>query len=156
MRRILGVGAVVVAFGAMAAGLWVVSQHHPGSFISREWRGFTSEPTDTATTNHFLEVGSGRYDIWRSAVKAFSAHPLGGLGQDNFGDWYLTHRHTIEEPLWTHSLELRLLASTGIVGFLLFAGFLNWRSLPRSRPNAVGPASTACLLAPLCSPSESG
>jgi hypothetical protein len=124
VRRILGVGAVLVAFAAMAAGLWVVSQHHPGSFISRQWRGFTSEPTDTATTNHFLEVGSGRYDIWRSAVKAFSAHPLGGLGQDNFGDWYLTHRHTIEEPLWTHSLELRLLASTGIVGFLLFAGFL--------------------------------
>ena len=124
VRRLLGVGAVVVALGAMAAGLWVVSQHHPASFISREWRGFTSEPTDTATSNHFLEVGSGRYDIWRSAIEAFRAHPLGGLGQDNFGDWYLTHRHTVEEPLWPHSLELRLLASTGIIGFLLFAGFL--------------------------------
>jgi hypothetical protein len=124
VRRVLGGGAVVVALVAMAGGLWVVSQHHPASFISREWRGFTSEPTNTATSNHFLEVGSGRYDIWRSAVEAFRAHPLGGLGQDNFGDWYLTHRHTIEEPLWPHSLELRLLASTGIVGFLLFAGFL--------------------------------
>jgi hypothetical protein len=124
VRRLLGAGALLVAIVAMGAGLWVVSQHHPASFISREWRGFTSEPTQTITSNHFLEVGSGRYDIWRSAVDAFSAHPLGGLGQDNFGDWYLTHRHTIEEPLWPHSLELRLLASTGIVGFLLFAGFL--------------------------------
>jgi O-Antigen ligase len=124
VRRLLGAGAVVVALVAMGAGLWVVSQHHPASFISREWRGFTSEPTDTATSNHFLEVGSGRYDIWRSAVDAFRAHPLGGLGQDNFGDWYLTHRHTVEEPLWPHSLELRLLASTGIIGFLLFAAFL--------------------------------
>jgi hypothetical protein len=123
-RRALGVGAIVVALVAMAAGLWVVSQHHPASFISREWRGFTSEPTNTATSNHFLEVGSGRYDIWRSALDAFRAHPLVGLGQDNFGDWYLTHRHTVEEPLWPHSLELRLLASTGIIGFLLFAGFL--------------------------------
>jgi O-antigen ligase len=123
-RRALGAGALVVALVAMAAGLWVVSQHHPASFISREWRGFTSEPTNTATSNHFLEVGSGRYDIWRSAVDAFRAHPIGGLGQDNFGDWYLTHRHTVEEPLWPHSLELRLLASTGIIGFLLFAGFL--------------------------------
>jgi hypothetical protein len=124
VRRLLGAGAIAVALVAMGAGLWVVSQHHPASFISREWRGFTSEPTDTATSNHFLEVGSGRYDIWRSAVDAFRAHPLGGLGQDNFGDWYLTHRHTVEEPLWPHSLELRLLASTGIIGFLLFAAFL--------------------------------
>ncbi len=124
VRRLLGAGAIVVAVVAMAAGLWVVSQHHPASFISREWRGFTSEPTNTATSNHFLEVGSGRYDIWRSAVQAFRAHPLGGLGQDNFGDWYLTHRHTVEEPLWPHSLELRLLASTGVVGLLLFAAFL--------------------------------
>jgi hypothetical protein len=124
VRRLLGAGAIAVALVAMGAGLWVVSQHHPASFISREWRGFTSEPTDTATSNHFLEVGSGRYDIWRSAVDAFRAHPLGGLGQDNFGDWYLTHRRTVEEPLWPHSLELRLLASTGIIGFLLFAAFL--------------------------------
>ena len=75
-------------------------------------------------TSHFATVGSGRYDIWRSALEAFRTHPIGGLGQDNFGDWYLRHRHTVEEPMWTHSLELRLLASTGIVGFLLFAAFL--------------------------------
>jgi tetratricopeptide (TPR) repeat protein len=107
----------------MAGGLYVVSDHHPRSFISNQWRGFTHEPT-TATSNHFETVGSGRYDIWRSALEAFRAHPVGGLGQDNFGDWYLRHRNTPEEPLWTHSLELRLLASTGIVGFVLFAGFL--------------------------------
>ena len=45
-------------------------------------------------------------------------------GQDNFADYYVVHRHTSEEPSWTHSLELRLLAQTGIVGFLLFAVFL--------------------------------
>jgi hypothetical protein len=87
-RRALGVGAIAVALVAMAAGLWVVSQHHPASFISREWRGFTSEPTNTATSNHFLEVGSGRYDIWRSAVDAFRAHPLGVWLIHGSIDWF--------------------------------------------------------------------
>ena len=31
---------------------------------------------------------------------------------------------SLEQPRWTHSFELRLLAHTGLVGFLLFAGFL--------------------------------
>jgi hypothetical protein len=124
LRRGLGIGAAALSLAAMAAGLWILSRHHPGPFIARQWHGFTSEPTSGATSSHFAEAGSGRYDIWRSALEALRAHPVGGLGQDNFGDWYLTHRHTSEEPLWTHSLELRLLAHTGIVGFLLFAGFL--------------------------------
>jgi hypothetical protein len=124
LRRTLGTLAVLVALAGMAGGLYVVSDHHPRSFISRQWNGFTHEPTTYTTNTHFDTVGSGRYDIWRSALEAFRAHPVGGLGQDNFGDWYLRHRNTPEEPLWTHSLELRLLASTGIVGFVLFAGFL--------------------------------
>jgi len=124
VRRALGGACVLLALVAMAAGLWVVSAHHPGAFISREWHGFTRESPAATTSSHFVEVGSGRYDIWKSALQAFRAHPIGGLGQDNFGDWYLTHRHTTEEPLWTHSLWLRLLAHTGIVGFVLFGVFL--------------------------------
>jgi hypothetical protein len=123
-RRTLGTLAVVVALAGMGGGLVVISNGHPGPFVSRQWHGFTREPTSTSDTSHFATVGSGRYDIWRSALEAFRAHPVGGLGQDNFGDWYLRHRHTYEEPLWTHSLELRLLASTGVVGLVLFAGFL--------------------------------
>jgi hypothetical protein len=123
-RRILGTLAVLLAVAGLAGGLVEVSGGHPGSFVSKQWHGFTREPSATNTQSHFVEVGSGRYDIWKAALSAFRAHPIGGLGQDNFGDYYLTHRHTQEEPLWTHSLELRLLAHTGIVGFLLFAAFL--------------------------------
>jgi hypothetical protein len=57
-------------------------------------------------------------------LDAFVAHPIGGLGQDNFADYYVTRRRTGEEPRWTHSLEMRLLAHTGIVGFALLAAFL--------------------------------
>ena len=123
-RRILGTLTVALAVAALFGGLLVVAGGHPGAFISKQWHGFTRPPSTTNATSYFNQVGSGRYDIWMSALDAFRAHPIGGLGQDNFGDWYLTHRHTREEPAWTHSLELRLLAHTGIVGLLLFAGFL--------------------------------
>ncbi len=66
---------------------------------------------------HFADVGSGRYDFWRVALDAFTAHPIGGLGQDNFADYYVVRGHSGEEPSWTHSLEMRLLAHTGVVGF---------------------------------------
>ena len=81
-------------------------------------------PTADATGSHFGTVGSGRYDFWRVSLDALVAHPIGGLGQDNFADYYLPRRHTNEEPAWTHSLEMRLLAHTGVVGFALFAAFI--------------------------------
>ncbi len=84
----------------------------------------STSTTRPSTTTHFFSVGSGRYDFWRVAVHAVKAHPVGGLGQDNFADYYITRRHTGEEPRWTHSLEFRLLAHTGIVGFVLFFVFL--------------------------------
>ena len=36
----------------------------------------------------------------------------------------MKHRRSYEEPNWTHSIELRLLTHTGIVGFALFVTFL--------------------------------
>lgn len=124
VHRGLGILLTVIAVGGVAGAGMVVSQGHPGQFIARQWHGFTHEPTTTSPSSHFALAGSGRFDFWRVALDAFLSHPVGGLGQDNFGDYYLTHRRTNEEPSWTHSLELRLLAHTGIVGFLLFGGFI--------------------------------
>jgi hypothetical protein len=116
--------AAVVAAGTVAGGL-AATHGHPLRFIQREWNGF-SHPTASASgdTSHFGDVGSGRYDFWRVSLDALASHPLGGLGQDNFADYYITRRRTAEEPSWTHSLELRLLAHTGLIGFGLFAVFL--------------------------------
>lgn len=122
-RRVLGSVAVVLACGAAIAGGLAVSHGHPFQFISRQWHGFSHQLT-VHSSSHFTDVGSGRYDFWRVALDAFVAHPVGGLGQDNFDNYYVPRRRTSEEPAWTHSLELRLLAHTGIVGFALFVVFL--------------------------------
>ncbi len=122
-RRALGTIVTTLAVAAVAVGSVAATHGHPVRFIERQWNGF-SQPQTTSTGSHFTDVGSGRYDFWRVSLDAFLAHPIGGLGQDNFDDYYVRHRRTGEEPSYTHSLELRLLAHTGIVGFVLFATFI--------------------------------
>ncbi len=122
-RRALGSIAVLLAVGATLAGGLKLSHGHPFSYVSRQWHGFAHQGT-VHSGSHFTDLGSGRYDFWRVALDAFIAHPVGGLGQDNFDNYYVPRRRTDEEPSWTHSLELRLLAHTGLVGTALFAVFL--------------------------------
>ena len=110
----------LAAAGAGAAGVFLVASGK----LTYGWDQFTTDAPFKPGVSRFSELGSGRYDFWRVAVHGFLRHPLGGLGQDNFAQTYLTARHTGEEPLWIHSLALRLLTHTGLVGALLFCAFL--------------------------------
>ncbi|HYB27418.1 MAG TPA: O-antigen ligase family protein [Solirubrobacteraceae bacterium] len=148
-RRVLGTITIAVTVIAVGAGGVAATHGHPFRFIEHQWNGF-SHPLTTATGSHFTDVGSGRYDFWRVALDAFVAHPIGGLGQDNFDNYYVSRRRTNEEPEWTHSLELRLLAHTGIVGFLLFGAFIVASIAAalrgRRRPGLAGFVAGAALL----------
>ena len=111
----LVVGAVVVA----------TSDPGPGERLGNSWRSFKAGyPTQSAGTHFALGLGSNRYDFWRVALLEFRGHPLDGVGVDNFAEGYILDRRSHEEPLYPHSLELGVLAQTGIVGALLFAGFV--------------------------------
>jgi hypothetical protein len=111
----------VLAIAATAGAAVIAIQ---SGTIARGWHQFTTDAHSQRGVSHFTELGSGRYDMWRVAAHSFIRHPLGGLGQDNFAQAYLAARHTGEEPLWVHSLELRLLAQTGAVGLAAFCAFL--------------------------------
>jgi hypothetical protein len=69
-------------------------------------------------------LGSNRYDFWRVSADELSGSPLTGVGADNFAVDYLRQRHSSEEPSDPHSLPLAIGAQTGLVGGVLFAGFL--------------------------------
>jgi hypothetical protein len=150
-RRGLGAALAVVVVAAVAGAGAYATHGHPFRFISRQWRGFSHVQQSFSSHSHFGDVGSGRYDFWRVSLDAVRAHPVGGLGENNFADYYVKHRHTGEEPSWTHSLELRLLAQTGIVGFALFTAFvvsalvLAARTRRRGAPLAGGVAGAALL-----------
>jgi O-antigen ligase len=137
-RRLIGALVAAVAVAGGCGGALVVTRGHPFSFIAREWHGFTHQVT-LSSSSHFTDVGSGRYDVWRVALDAVIAHPIGGLGQDNFADYFVTRRHITEELMWTHSLELRLLAHTGFVGFALFTAFMVLALLAAARGRRRGP-----------------
>ena len=123
-RRVLGTIAVLLAAGAAIAGGLAVSARPPVQVHLPPVARLQPPGRRALRPSHFTDVGSGRYDFWRVALDAFVAHPVGGLGQDNFDNYYVPRRRTDEEPAWTHSLELRLLAHTGLVGAVLFAAFL--------------------------------
>jgi hypothetical protein len=118
--------AAAVAFAIAAATVALVAIH--GDVVGRvesAWRAFAHTPSSTAGgSSHFATLASNRPDIWRVALREFDENPVGGIGQDNFASGYMRLRHTYEQPRWTHSIELRLLTHTGVVGALLFALFL--------------------------------
>ena len=120
------VAAFVTAIAAVAvvAGGLVATDGRPDRKLSDYWDRSQGYQETTRGASRFGAVGSNRPDFWKSSWDAFTAHPVGGLGQDNWGDFYLRERDSDEQPRWTHSLELRLLAHTGAVGFLLFGAFL--------------------------------
>ena len=120
----LATAMVVLAVAGGAAGGLIATHGHVVRRIDHAWRAFANTADSQSGSSRFTSLGSQRVDFWRVALKAFADHPLTGLGQDNFAETYLQQRRTGDEPRWVHSLELRLLAHTGIVGLLLFAGFL--------------------------------
>jgi hypothetical protein len=151
LRR-LGAALAAAAVLLGAAGATVATSGDPLGFLKREWNGFAHQsPATAGASSHFGAVGSGRYDFWRVGLQAFASEPIGGLGQDNFADYYITRRRTSEDPMWTHSLEIRLIVHTGIVGFALFAVFLGAAIAAaggalRSGSDAVRTAAAVCLL----------
>lgn len=119
-RATAAVLAVVLA--GSAAGLVVVGGD-PVDRVDRAWTKF-KDPEELSRQERFGALGGGRYDFWRVAVNAWRDHPLLGLGQDSYAEAYVAQRRDgREEPRWTHSLPLRLLTHTGLVGALLFALF---------------------------------
>ena len=81
------------------------------------------EPDD-GTGSRFTDLDSSRYDTYRVSINLFRDHPVAGIGAENFAVPYLQERRTAEAPRYAHSLFFTLISSLGIVGTLLFAGFL--------------------------------
>jgi hypothetical protein len=143
-------GACVLALaGGLAVGI-AATHGHPVARVERAWRSFANTKDTPTGASRFTSLGSERVDMWRVALHEFARHPLEGIGQDNFAPAYLKLRHTNQEPRWAHSIELRLLVHTGVVGALLFALFLLsvmlavWRGTRGRRAERVA-ASTALL-----------
>ena len=110
-RRLIAALACALAALALGAGL-AVARAGDGTAAAAQASRFTGG------------VESGRYDFWRVAWHQFTRRPLVGAGADNFAQDYARERHRREEPLHPHSIVLRTLGQTGMVGIMLLTGFL--------------------------------
>jgi Flp pilus assembly protein TadD len=153
-RRLIGAALAAALVGGGSGAAIVVTHGDPLGGLNSAWTQFTDiNSPAVAGEAHLATLGSTRYDFWRVALDAWRDHPIAGLGQDNFADVYARDRRSsFEEPRWVHSLPLRLLAHTGIVGAALFLAFLAaiavavvcvWRS---ARAPAAQAAAGAALL----------
>ena len=64
-------------------------------------------------------LGSGRGDMYRVAWHAWRAHPVQGIGAEDFQPVYLRDRRTANAPRYAHSLPIGVLLGLGVVGALL-------------------------------------
>jgi hypothetical protein len=104
--------ALIAAIAALAGGL-------PGQ-ASERWSEFKSlEGTGAGPERFAAAQGSGRYQLWQSAVDANATAPMSGIGAGTYEYWW-TREGTL--PTFVrdaHSLYLESLGELGIVGFAL-------------------------------------
>ena len=116
--------AVVALVGVLLGGLAVAGD--PVERVENGWESFKGGygELDPEAPRLVGGLGSNRYDFYRVGVEVIEAEPLVGIGADNFQQEYLRRGSSTETPRYPHSLELRTLLQTGIVGAaLLFGAF---------------------------------
>lgn len=111
------VAAVAVALNATG---------DPVDWADERWEEFKAgEQEGTLADSRFAGgLGTNRYDFWRVALNEARDRPLTGSGIESFAVDYVRERRSDEEPLHPHSLPIRIVSQTGLVGALLFASFL--------------------------------
>ncbi len=131
---------------AVLTALIVVAVNHPRAEASRLWSSFRSDNnTQTTGATRFGTLGSNRYDFWRVALNLAEDHPLAGVGAGNFSEEYLQQRRTGEQPAYPHSVEMSLLAQTGVIGTALFLGFAGAVGLAAYRKRREGVAEASLV-----------
>ncbi len=95
----------------------------------------------------------GRAELWAIALRLFLAHPLLGVGPDNFRWLYgpVSGHSVWDTRVFSNSLYLELLATVGLVGFTAFAlvmakALSGLRRRVRSGPQSLEAATLAASL----------
>jgi O-antigen ligase len=134
LRRVAVLAAAVVLLGAVVFA--VGSQNR---YFSRLWRFYTDEE---ASGGYWSYIAFGqRFAYWEAALGMYAEQPLLGIGIGNYAFYFEEHLPDIPFHQYPEIIELilpdrglnelvtpknfflRVLAETGIVGLVVFAGF---------------------------------
>jgi O-antigen ligase len=121
--RSAAAGGLIVLVAALAV-VGLVRVGNPVSYAEARWDEFRQDESSLATGTRLGTVGGPRYDIWRVALDQFREAPIAGAGEGSYRFAYYRERRTDRNLSDAHSLPLRLLAETGLIGTALFALWL--------------------------------
>lgn len=147
VERGAGLALAALAAGALFVGgiVYASERGNPATDVSDAWDEFKTQPTPAGGATRLGALGSNRYDFWRVAWNQFESAPLKGVGADTFQQDYLADARSGEQPRYPHSVELRTLSQTGLIGAALLSVGLAaallaaWQALRLRR----GPAQAA-------------
>ncbi len=149
VHRLTAAAAIAALVAVLAAGL--AAAGNPVHRLEHAWHSFKGGYGEGGGNRLLSGLGSNRYDFYRVALDEFTAHPLAGIGVDNFSQQYLREGKSEETPRYPHSVELRTLSQTGLIGALLALAGLGAALIATLRaargPDRLGAAVAAAALA---------
>jgi hypothetical protein len=126
--RATGGFLLAAALLALLAGGLLANERvgNPVSWGEQKWEAFKTNDVSGQQQSRYLSAsGTGRYTLWQVAWKDFTAHPLLGVGTHNYeATYYQLREGTAGFARQPHMLPLEVLAERGVVGGVLFFGFL--------------------------------
>ena len=122
--RLRVAAARALAACAVGAILALALLGDPIGYAADRFEEFRSLQSISSDTSRFASLGGQRYDLWRVALDEFASQPVTGVGAGGYPFDYYELRKTVRNTSDPHSLPLRLLAETGLVGGALFACFV--------------------------------
>ena len=142
--RRTGLIALAVAVVAVLAGVVAADP-------VKQWDEFKAAPTNEEVISGEVGLlrggGSGRYQFWETAVDAFAASPVGGVGAGDYTPYWFENREVAIPATRAHSVLFETMAELGLVGLVLLLAFFAvvaveaLKRLRRSdRPIEAGPA----------------
>jgi len=79
-----------------------------------------NDPSQASASGHiFSESGSGRWQLWKSAVSEWRHYPVTGDGAGSFNAWWLQRNTLTRFVRSAHSIYLQTLGELGLVGLAL-------------------------------------
>ncbi len=124
-RGVVVAGAVCAIVGIV---LFLGTLGSPVTWAGDRWDDLKAEHGGVSGSRLSGDLGSDRYDFWRVGVSdEFASAPVQGKGTDSFAITYTRERRSAdEEPVYPHSTPVQILAGTGLIGGILFGGFLGF------------------------------